>query len=124
MVTMVPRVAAKITVSKRALVSLDTVEVLVRCARTMYHRVGIATKPIMTTKPNGGIPISTLIPMKAITIRPTTTAVSLNVFTRLHNQLMNVRMRLTSFAVFIVPPYVDEISWNVNIHPRFVQFCY
>ena len=117
-----PRVAAKITVSKRALVSLDTMDVLVRCARTMYQRVGIATKPIMTTKPNGGMPISTLIPMKASTIRPTTTAVSLNVFTRLHNQLMNVRMILIACEIFIVSPYVHEIEMNVNIHPRFVQF--
>ena len=119
-----PRVAAKITVSKRALVSLDTVDVLVRCARTMYHRVGTATKPIMTTKPNGGMPISTLIPINVSTIRPTTTAVSFNVFTRLNNQLINVRMRLITSEIFIVSPYAHEIEMKVNIHPRFVQFCY
>ena len=119
---MVPRVAAKIAVSKRALVSFDNVDVLVRCARTMYHTVGAATKPIMTTKPNGGIPMSTLTPMNASVMTTTTTAVSLNVFTRLHNQSKVVRVRLINLENFIVSPYVDEISWNVNTYTKFVQF--
>ena len=104
---MVPRVAAKITVSKRMLVSLDTVDVLFRCARTMYQAVGAATKLMMTTKPNGGIPIRTLTPMNANAMTPTTTAVNLNVFTKSHNQSINVRVRLINLEIFIVSPYVD-----------------
>ena len=119
---MVPRVAAKITVSKRALVSLDTVDVLVRCARTMYHRVGRATKPIMTTKPNGGMPISTLIPINASAIRPTTTAVSFNVLARLNNQLINVRIRLIIGEIFIVSPYVNDFMRDVRIDQGSVFF--
>ena len=111
---MVPRVAAKITVSKRMLVSLDTVDVLVRCARTMYHTVGAATKPIMTTKPNGGIPMSTLMPINASDMTMTTTAVSLNVFTRLHNQSKVVRVRLINLENFIDSPYAHEIQRSVK----------
>ena len=119
---MVPRVAAKITVSKRMLVSLDTVDVLFRCARTMYQAVGAATKPMIITKPNGGMPMSTLIPMNASAMIPTTTAVNLNVFAKSHNQSIITRIRLINLEIFIDSQYVYEIDRNVTIHPRFVQF--
>lgn len=119
--TMVPRVAAKMTESKRKLVSLDTVDVLVRCARTMYQAVGAATKPMMTTKPNGGMPMSTLIPINARLIMPTTTAVGLNALMRLHDQSRSERVRPIILEIFIDSTYVQGRGLTIKFNPRLIQ---